>query len=129
MEEMLSRVHLPILRKAITELAAADSENDDQEKEKYGQKLGMNNILTRTIKSMKDMYAEAMEDEKAAELDRFHDAYKFRAHELYASARYRAVAQSMNKACRPAGNIRCTVCKMRNMWECCKRYSTKTREQ
>ena len=55
------------------------SEKDDQEK--YGQKLGMNNILTRTIKSMKGMYAEAMEGEKAAELDRFHDVYKFRAHE------------------------------------------------
>ena len=53
MEEMLSHVHLPILRQAITELAAADSENNDQEKEKYGQKLGMDNILTRTIKSMK----------------------------------------------------------------------------
>ena len=97
MEEMLSRVRLPILRQAINELA---SENDGQEK--YGQKLGMHNILVRTIRSMKGMYAEAMEDEKAAELDRFHDAYKFRAPEMFASARYRAVAQSMNKACRPA---------------------------
>ena len=100
MEEMLSRVHLPILRQAITELAAADSEKDGQEK--YDQKIGMGNILTRTIKSMKGMYAEAMEDEKAAELDRFHDAYKFRAHELFASAHHRAVAQSTNKALRPA---------------------------
>ena len=97
MEEMLSCVHLPILRQAIDELA---SEKDDQDK--YGQKLGMNNILTRTIKSMKGMYAEAMEGEKAAELDRFHDAYRFRAHELFASARYRAVTQSMNKTRRPA---------------------------
>ena len=101
MEEMLSRVHLPLLRQAITELAAADSEKDGQE-EKYGQKLGMGNVLARTIKSMKGMYAEAMEDEKAAELDRFHDSYKFRAHELFASAPYRAVTQSMNKARRPA---------------------------
>ena len=93
----LSRVHLPILRQAITELAAADSEKD-----KDDQKIGMGNILTRTIKSMKGMYAEAMEDEKAAELNRFHEAYKFRAHELFASARYRAVAQSTNKARRPA---------------------------
>ena len=58
MEEMLSRVHLPILRQAITELAAADSEKD-----KDDQKIGMGNILTRTIKSMKGMYAEAKEDE------------------------------------------------------------------
>ena len=97
MEEMFSRVRLPILRQAIDELA---SEKEDQEK--YGQKLGMNNILTRTIKSMKGIYAEAMEGEKAAELDRFHDAYKFRSHELFASARYRAVTQSMNKTRRPA---------------------------
>ena len=97
MEEMLSCVRLPILRQANDELA---SEKDDQKK--YGQKLDMNNNLTRTIKSMKGMYAEAMKDEKAAELDRFHDAYKFRAHELFASARYRAVTQSMNKARRPA---------------------------
>ena len=104
MEEMLSRVHLPILRQAITELATADSEKDkdDQEKEKYGQKIGMGNILTRTITSMKGMYAEAMEDEKAAELDRFHDAYKFRSHGLYASARSRAIYQSMTKARRPS---------------------------
>ena len=89
---------------AITELAAADSEKDkdDQEKEKYGQKIGMGNILTRTITSMKGMYAEAMEDEKAAELDRFNDAYKFRSHELYASARSRAIYQLMTKACRPS---------------------------
>ena len=53
MEEMLSCVRLPILRQAIDELA---SEKDDQEK--YGHKLGMNNILTRTIKSMKGMYAK-----------------------------------------------------------------------
>ena len=97
MEEMLSRVHLPILRQAITELAAADPEKD-----KDDQKIGMGNILTRTITSMKGMYAEAMEDEKAAELDRFHDAYKFRSHELYASARSRAIYQSMTKARRPS---------------------------
>ena len=56
----------------------------------------------RTIKSMKGMYAEAMEDENVAELDSFLDAYKFSAHELFASAGYIAVSQSMNKACRPA---------------------------
>ena len=64
MEERFSRVRLPIPRQGIDELAA-DSEKDDQEN--YDQKLGMNNILTRTIKSMKGMYAEAMEDENVAE--------------------------------------------------------------
>ena len=86
----MSRVRLPILRQAIDDLAG----------EKYGQKL--NAIVARTIKSMKGMYAKAMEDAKAVELDRFHDAYKFRSHEVFASARYSAVAQSMNKARRPA---------------------------
>ena len=104
MEEMLSRVHLPLLRQAITELAAADPEKDkdNQEKEKYGQKIGMGDILTRTIRTMKGMYAEAMEDEKATELDRFHDAYKFGSPALYASACARAIYQSMTKARRPS---------------------------
>ena len=54
MEEMLSRVHLPILRQAITELAAADLEKDkDDQEKKYGQKISMGNILTRTIRTMK----------------------------------------------------------------------------
>ena len=64
MEEMFSRVRLRILRQAIDELAA-DSEKYGQEKD--GQKLGLDNVLARTIKSMKGIYAEAMEDEKAAE--------------------------------------------------------------
>ena len=88
---------------AITELAADDLEKDkDDQEKKYGQQIGKGNILTRTITSMKGMYAEAMEDEKAAELDRFHDAYKFRSYELYASARSRAIYQSMTKARRPS---------------------------
>ena len=62
----------------------------------------MNAILVRTIKSMKGMYAEAMEHAKATELDHVYDAYTFRSHEMFESTRYRAVAQSMNKVRRPA---------------------------
>ena len=51
---------------------------------------------------MKGMYAEAMEDEKATELDRFHEAYKFGSPALYASARARAIYQSMTKTRRPS---------------------------
>ena len=51
---------------------------------------------------MKGMYSEAMEDEKATELDRFHEAYKFGSPALFASARARAIHQSMNKVRRPA---------------------------
>ena len=86
MEEMLSRVRLPILRQAIDDLAG----------EKYGQKQNLDAIVVRTIKSMKGMYLEAMEDAKAVELDRFHDAYKFCSHEVFASARYSAVAIALS---------------------------------
>ena len=43
-----------------------------------------------------------MEDDKVRELDYFTDAYNFRAHEMYAAARYKAITQSMDKSRRPA---------------------------
>ena len=70
--------------------------------EKYGLKLNLNAIILRTIKSLKGLYAEAVEDDKVRELDHFTDVYNFRAHEMYASARYKAITQSMDKSCRPA---------------------------
>ena len=70
--------------------------------EKYGLKLNLNAIILRTIKSLKGLYSEAMEDDKVRELDYFTDAYNFRAHEMYAAARYKAITQSMDKSRRPA---------------------------
>ena len=47
------------------------------------------------------MYAESMEDAKVVEMDNFMVAYNFRATEIYASAQYKIVAKSMDKARRP----------------------------
>ena len=124
MEEMLSRVLLPILRRAIDELSA-DSENDGQEKD--GQKLGMNKNLTRPIKSMKGEYAKAVEDGKATALDRFQDAYKFRAQEFFASARYTSVYEQGEQT-RWKHSLHCLQ-NAEYMGVLQKRYSTKTREQ
>ena len=43
-----------------------------------------------------------MDDVKVAELDNFVLAFKFRAHEMYASARHKPIAKSMDKSRRPA---------------------------
>ena len=91
-EDMFKRAHLPILREAISTLAG----------DKYGLKLNLNAMLLRAIKSLKGMYAERMEDEKCRELVNFSDAYKFRSHEMFAEARYKAIAVSMDKARRPS---------------------------
>ena len=56
----------------------------------------------RTIKLLKGMYEEAMQEVKCRELDMLTDAYKFCSHEVFATARYKAVAQSMDKARSPA---------------------------
>ena len=59
-------------------------------------------IITRTIKTLKGMFAEAMQDAKYRELDMFTDAYKFRSHQVFATARYKVIVQSMDKARNPA---------------------------
>ena len=64
----------------------------------HGKKLNLNTIIIPTIKSLKGMYAESMDDAKVAELDNFVLEYEFRVHEMYASARYKVMTKSMNKA-------------------------------
>ena len=91
-EEMFSRQHLALLRETINLLAG----------DKYGLKLSIKAIILRTVKTLKGTYAERMDDAKCHELHLFTDAYKFRSHELFESAWYRAIAQSMDKARRPA---------------------------
>ena len=59
-------------------------------------------MIVRTIKPLKGMYVEKMEDEKCHELTNVSDAYKSRSHEMFAEARYKANTVSMDKARRPA---------------------------
>ena len=92
-EDMFTRRHLAVLREAIDILADGG---------KYGLKLNLNAIVIRTMKSLKGLYAEKMEDAKCKELYMFADAYRFRSHEMFATARYQVVHQSMDKDRRPA---------------------------
>jgi len=50
------------------------------------------------------MYAERMAVEKCCEQVNFSDAYKFRSHEMFAEARYKAITVSMDKA-RPLSSL------------------------
>ena len=91
-EDMFSRQHLHILREAINNMGQS----------KYCLKLNLNAIIMRTVKSLKGIYAENSQDDKYAELDRFVEAYRFRAPEIFAQARYQATTQTLDKARRPA---------------------------
>ena len=75
-EDMFSRHHLALLRETINVLAG----------DKYGLKLSINAIILRTVKTLKGMYGERMDDVKCHEIDLFTDALKFWSHELFASA-------------------------------------------
>ena len=92
--DMFTRPFLPVLREAVESMADGDN--------KYGLKLNLHAVISRTIRSLKGKFAEEMEDEKMRELDMFTEAYKFRASEMYATARYQAVVKSLEKARRPA---------------------------
>ena len=72
------------------------------QKGQIGLKLNLYAIIMRTLKSLKGMYAEVMEVEKWQELDKFANAYKFRSREMYTTAQYQAVVQSMDKARHPS---------------------------
>ena len=75
-EYMFSQQHVALLRETINVLAG----------DKYGLKLTINAIILRTVKTLKGMYGERMDDVKCHELDLFTDALKFRSHELFESA-------------------------------------------
>ena len=79
--------------------------NDDtvSGEDRPGKKVNLHNTIKRATKILKGMYAESMEDAKVVEMDNFMVAYNFCAPEIYASAQYKVVAKSMDKACRPAG--------------------------
>ena len=66
-EYMFSRQHLALLRETINVLAG----------DKYGLKLSINAIIMRTVKTLKGMYGERMDDAKCHELELFTDALTF----------------------------------------------------
>lgn len=96
-EEMFTRKYLKELREAIETL----SSGEDGKREKHGLKLNYNAIILRTIKSLKGLFTETSQDEKFVEIGKFHQAYIFRSHEMFSSARYQCVSRSLDKLRRP----------------------------
>ena len=62
----------------------------------------MDAIIRRSVKSLKGIYDEKSQDAKYAALEKFMEAYIFRAPEMFAEARYKATKQSLDRARRPA---------------------------
>ena len=52
----------------------------------------------RTIKSLRGIYAENSQDGKYVELDRFVEAYRFSAPEIFAESHYQATTQTLDRA-------------------------------
>ena len=94
--DMFTRPLLPVLREAIDVVTNDDTVSGE---DRPGKKI---NLHKRATKILKGMYAESMEDAKVVEMDNFMVSYNFRAPEIYASAQYKVVAKSMDKARRPA---------------------------
>ena len=65
--DMFTRPFLPVLREAVESMADGDN--------KYGLKLNLHAVISRTIRSLKGKFAEEMEDDKMRELDMFTEAY------------------------------------------------------
>ena len=98
-EEMFTRSHLKALQEAMNKLASKDDK--DETNEKYGLKINLNSVVQKTIKTLKGLYSESMEDNKLHELNLFETVYNFRLPEILAKARYQQVKMSMDKARKP----------------------------
>ena len=61
----------------------------------------LNPVVLRTIKSLKSFYNERKQDDKAAELESFLEAYNFRSAEMFGSFLYLCISNSLDKAWRP----------------------------
>lgn len=74
------------------------SSDEDLTKEKHGLKLNLNSVVQKTIKTLKDLYTESIEDDKYHEITQSETAYNFRLPEILANSRYQQVKVSMDKA-------------------------------
>lgn len=100
-ESMLTRENLPDLREAIERMVALDKPEAGR-KEKHGQKLFLDAVILRSVKTLRGHYAEIMQDDKGKEMKLFKEAYKHKSNEIYSSARQTCVKSSMEKLRRPA---------------------------
>ena len=70
--DMFHKHHVTVLNEAIDTMAEGG---------KNGLKKNLHCLVMRTVKLLKGMYAEVMEDDKCYELDLFVDAYKYQSHD------------------------------------------------
>ncbi|XP_062599435.1 uncharacterized protein LOC134260926 [Saccostrea cucullata] len=73
----------------------------NDQKEKHGQKLFLDAIILRSLKSLDGHYALTKQDEKKKELKYFKAAYKNMSSELFPSARQTCVKNSLEKLRKP----------------------------
>ncbi|XP_053374369.1 uncharacterized protein LOC128546963 [Mercenaria mercenaria] len=97
---MFDRDYLPQLVEAIEESVRLE-DTHGKRKEKYGQKLTIDAIILKSIKTLHGFYPETKQDEKRKEMKNFKLTYKNKSCELYPQARQTCVKNSLEKARRP----------------------------
>ena len=60
-------------------MASRDDKCETKDKEEYGLKINMNSVVHKTIKTLKGLYSESMEDDILQELTQFETVYNFAA--------------------------------------------------
>ena len=63
-------------------MASRDGQCETKDKEEYGLKINMNSVVHKTIKTLKGLYSESMEDDILQELTQFETVYNFAAWNL-----------------------------------------------
>lgn len=96
-EDMFRREHLLDLVEALKQLTTT---SDKQEK--HGQKLFLDAVLLRSVKTLEGYFAQTMQDNKKKELKNFRSAYKSLQHELFPSARQKCIKNSLETNRKPA---------------------------
>ena len=95
-EDMFCREHLLDLVEALEHMTTSNNQ------EKHGQKLFLDAIILRSVKTLEGYFAQTMQDEKKKELKNFRSAYKSLQHELFPSARQKCIKNSLEKNRKPA---------------------------
>jgi len=94
-EDMFARANLAELVQAINSVATNNGT------EKHGQKLFIDAVILRSVKTRNGHYSESMQDEKRKELKFFKAAYKHKSSEIFPKARQTSIQNSLEKARKP----------------------------
>ena len=69
--------------------------------EKHGQKLFIDAVILRSVKTLNGHYSESMQDEKRKELKKIKAAYKHKSSEIFPRARQTSIQNLLEKARMP----------------------------